>query len=110
MHKVQTFRGDTWRRAWELKAPDGTPVDLSGATARLMARDSAGTVVLSASTADGSLTITPATGRIDMVVPYAATETISPGAYQYDLEVTYGGGDRQTIERAVLVVLEDITR
>jgi hypothetical protein len=106
---VKLYRGDTWTRAWELKDAAGHPIDLTGASARLQVRDAAGAVVIAASTADGRLTLTPASGRIDMLVPYSATG-LAPGSYRFDLEVTHAGGLRRTYEQDTLVVLEDVTR
>ena len=109
MASVKVFRGDTWRRAWVLKDDGGTPVDLSGATARLHVRDASGAKVAEASTADGRLVVTAAQGRVDMTVPAAAMQ-LAPGAYRFDLELTYPGGVVQTIEQSTLVVLEDMSR
>lgn len=105
---VKLIRGDTWTRAWELKDATGNPIDLTGATARLHVRDGAGALVISAATGDGRLVITPADGRIDLVVPYSDTG-IAPGAYRFDIEVTLPSGQRRTWEQGQLVVLEDVT-
>jgi hypothetical protein len=105
---VKLYRGDTWTRAWELRDAEGSPIGLTGASARLQVRDAAGAVVISASTSDGRLTITPASGRIDMLVPYSATG-IATGSYRFDLEVTHASGIRRTYEQDMLVVLEDLT-
>ncbi|WP_312677116.1 hypothetical protein, partial [Escherichia coli] len=60
MATVKLIRGDTWIRTWVLKDSNGTPVDLSGASARLMVLDSnTGTIKIVASTDNGLLTITP---------------------------------------------------
>lgn len=108
MKPATVFRGDTWLRSWLLKA-GGVPLDLSGATARLHLRDEAGALVVAATTADGRLTVTPLSGRIDLLVP-AATMVITPGRYRFDLEVTFNDGRRQTVEQTTLVVLEDMSR
>jgi len=105
---VKLYRGDTWTRAWELKDAAGNPIDLTGSSARLQVRDATGAEVIAASTTDGRLTLTPASGRIDMLVPYAATG-IAPGTYRFDLEVTHASGLRRTYEQDTLVVLEDVT-
>ncbi|GAB4483861.1 MAG: hypothetical protein OHK0044_33290 [Burkholderiaceae bacterium] len=106
---VRLVRGDTWTRAWELRDANDAPIDLSGATARLQVRDEADAVLISASTSDGRLTITPGAGRIDMRVPFAAT-ALAPGSYRYDLEVTHADGTRRTYEQETLVVLADVAR
>ena len=105
---VKLYRGDTWTRGWELRDAAGNPIDLTGASARLHVRDASGSVVISASTTDGRLTLTPASGLIYLQVPYAATG-LTPGSYRFDLEVTYANGVRRTYEQNTLIVLEDVT-
>jgi len=106
---VKLYRGDTWARSWRVLQPEGAPVDLADAAARLQVRDAAGALVMAASTADGRLSIASAEGRIDLVMPYAATN-VAPGSYRFDLELTYADGTRKTVEQAALVVLEDVSR
>lgn len=101
------FRGDTWTRAWRLTA-GGVPLDLTGATARLHLRDEAGALAVAASTANGWLTLTPLSGRIDLAVPDSAM-AIDPGRYKFDLEVTFNDGRRRTMEQATLLVREDMS-
>lgn len=111
MSQVKLIRGDTWVRTWVLKDSNGTPIDLSRASARFMVRDSnTDAVKIIASTDNGLLTITPTEGRIDLIVPYTQTETLTPGKYKFDLEVTYVNNIRRTIEQSVLRVVEDVTR
>ena len=111
MATVKLIRGDTWIRTWVLKDSSGAPVDLSGASARLMVRDSnTGAVKIVASTDNGFLTIIPTEGRIDLIVPYTQTETLTPGKYKFDLEVTYANNIRRTIEQSILSIVEDVTR
>jgi len=106
---VKLVSGDCWRRTWRLQQSNGAPVDLTGASARLHVRNSAGAKVAEASTADGRITITPGQGLIEMTVPAAATG-LSPGNYRYALEITYANGCVETVETNTLVVLEDVTR
>ena len=111
MNQVKLIRGDTWIRTWVLKDSSGVPVDLSGASARLMVRDSnTGAVKIAASTDNGLLTIISTEGRIALIVPYTQTETLTPGKYKFDLEVTYANNIRRTIEQSILRVVEDVTR
>jgi hypothetical protein len=106
---VKLYRGDTWTRAWELRDAAGSPIDLTGASVRLQVRDASGAVVIAASTTDGRIILMPASGRIDMLVPYSATGLV-PGSYRFDLEVTHASGLRRTYEQDTLIVLEDVTR
>ncbi|MFN4003321.1 MAG: hypothetical protein ACK4J1_01265 [Hylemonella sp.] len=109
MAAVKIYRGDTWQRAWVLTDASGAPLDLTGASARLHARDAEGAKVMEASSADGRLTLQPALGRIDLVMPKEATG-IAPGSYRFDLEVTFPSGIRRTYEQENLVVMEDMSR
>ncbi len=108
MSAVRIYRGDTWMRTWVIESPTGSPIDLSGCTARLHVRDAGGAKVMEASTADGRITIQTSSGRIDLVMPPTLTN-VAPGSYRFDIEVTYPSGVRQTYEQAALVVLEDMT-
>lgn len=104
--QVRLVRGDTWEREWRLKDPAGAPIDLTGASARLHARDATGSLVIEASTVDGRIALGGVAGTAVMVVPSSATE-IAPGSYRFDFEITYAGGRRRTYEQNVLIVLED---
>lgn len=110
MATTRLVRGDTWQRAWLIRHSDDSPVDLTGVAARLHVRDADGGLVMSASLADGRLSIAdPLAGRIDLIMPSAVTD-ISPGHYRYDIEVTHPGGVRSTYEQAALIVLADLAR
>lgn len=109
MKTVEVFRGDTWRRSWILRAKDRRPIDLTGATARLMVRDSTYQLVLSCESGDARLSILPEQGRIDLIVAKEDMDWI-PATYQFDLEITYSNGIRETIEQENLLVKADVTR
>lgn len=111
MRVVEAVRGDTWERSWTVTGTDGAAVDLTGATARLQVRRvDDGALVVAASSADGRILLDGAAGRLTLVVPAAAMAAVPPGRYRYDCEVTLPAGPRVTIERATLVVSEDIAR
>lgn len=103
-------RGDTWQRVWLLRDAGGEPIDLSGGSARMQLRSGGGATLVECSTANGRLTIDGPAGRIDLALPWEEAEALAPGRYVYDLEVTLASGQRQTCDRAVLLVVEDITR
>lgn len=107
MNIVRHYRGDTWLRSWIIKDANHVPVDLTGATARLHLRNQQGEAVVSA-TAPDEITITPDTGRIDMIVP-AASMVLPLGAYKFDLELTQAG-IVTTLEQKTLLIMEDMTR
>lgn len=102
-------RGDTWRRAWLLRDAAGQAVDLSSASARLQVRGAAGALVVECSTANGRLVVHGPEGRIDVALAWPDAEALTPGRYVYDLEITRAD-ERTTIDRALLLVVEDVTR
>lgn len=101
----QVYRGDTWQRAWVVS---DSPNYFQNATARLHVRDETRSLIMSASTADGRLTISPDYSRVDLVMPKEVM-AIPPKEYDFDLEVTWANGVRLTIDKSVLVILEDVT-
>ncbi|MBN2691740.1 MAG: hypothetical protein JXR43_07780 [Burkholderiaceae bacterium] len=106
---VKLFRGDTWTRAWRMEDAACAPIDLTGASARLQLRDSAGALALDATTDNGRLRLTALEGRIDLLVPYADTALLAAATYRFDLEVTHASGIRRTYEQDSLVILEDVS-
>lgn len=109
--KISLVRGDTWVRTWLLKNPQSkTPIDLTGATARLHLRDPNGTLAITASTADGNIVIDELQGRIDLTVSATQTQTLLDfdEGYSFDCELTHGGRVR-TIEVGNLHVFLDST-
>lgn len=106
---LKFYRGDTWAMAWKLQDANGDPINLTGATARLQVRSFDDVLMVEASTANGRLTITPVDGKINMSIPFTATQ-IAPGTYRFDLEVTHASGVRRTYRSGHLIVLEDVSR
>ena len=101
--------GDTLDMSFVLPAADVYFPDLTGATARLHVRDSAGGLLLDCTTANGLLTITPGDRKIDLLVSAAST-SIAAGAYDFDLEITWPGGDpRRTIGPGILLLGKDFS-
>jgi len=104
--QVKIVAGDTWDREWTHKAPDGTPIDLTGASARLHVRDADGNLVMEASTDNTRIVLGGVAGTAVMVMPKEVT-AVAPGSYKFDYELTYASGSRKTYEQNVLIVTED---
>lgn len=71
-----------------------TPVDLTGASARLQVRDPAtGDLLLEMSTAAGSIILNEAPGKVRYLLTPAQTAALNwTGEAQYDLEFTFADG------------------
>ncbi|MCS7001217.1 MAG: hypothetical protein NZ518_00055 [Dehalococcoidia bacterium] len=116
-------RGDTWRERIEYRDDDGTPIDLTGYQARMDVRLPSGrwgtttatTLVASYGTSTGHMTITGPLGRIDLVVPPAQTELLSPSNARvrklaYDLVIVSPTAEQTTILRGTVRVIGRTTR
>lgn len=97
MREVATYAGDTYRITYRLQQPNGQPVDLTGAQAAVVAKRNGIIVPIAADTTISGLDGTIA---LRMVMPDAADR------YVVTVRVTYPNGDRITIDRCVLAVLE----
>lgn len=106
--QITQIRGDSWIRAWVLKYSDGSIIDLTDASALLHLRDAEGQLVASAGTVAGTMTITPESGRVDMIMPAADME-LPLGAYSFDLQVTFASGIVKTYEQGTVTVVQDQT-
>jgi len=70
---------------------NNNPVNLTGYTARMQLREKYTSVaVLTLTTENGGLTITPLTGNIAVLATATQTEAIEAAYYLYDLELTSG--------------------
>ena len=113
-------QGDSWVASFKLatRVPNrtsggfiSTPINLTGATARLMARTSvsAGTTAVSATIDNSQISINAAEGTISLDVPPSVTDDLL-GSYVWDLEVTYSNDQVQTVAEGTLVVTQGVTR
>ena len=82
-------QGADWYQNFVYQDSTGTAINLTGYTAALMLRSNISDVApaLSLSTSSG-ITITASTGTIAVHATAAQTIALSPGFYQYDLEIT----------------------
>jgi hypothetical protein len=97
--------GATLDRTLVWKDSAGTPINLSGYSAKAMVKDESGTsavLLLEFSTATGEITLGGALGTIHIVVPYADTR-IEIGRHLWSLEMTTGTTVTRLVEGAFIV-------
>ena len=78
------YQGETWKPILRLTDVNGTPVDLTGYTVKMELRDRPGGKLLATPT----LTITPATGQINIVLAKTATVLITQPVVVYSIVLT----------------------
>lgn len=109
---LELIRGDTWRLPFTWKDSAGVAIDLTGAAISWQMRtDVDGTVIAAASLADGTISTgsDPSAGNATVQIPYAGTESIAPGAYWHDMQITFADGTRMSTPKVRAVVMGDIT-
>jgi hypothetical protein len=102
---LNLYRGDTVRFPAKVWADAGKtqPADLTGVTAKAEIRDKAAGKLLASFACTIELPNT-----INLVLD-AATSTILPGKGVWDLQLTYAGGDVQTVVYGSVKVTTDVT-
>lgn len=97
------------------KEADGTPIDLTGWSARMQIRAKAGSpdpATLEFSTDDGSIVLGGALGTIHVEAPATATAdvTIKKGAYDLELIPPSGEADAFRLIEGIVTVSPEVTR
>jgi len=95
-YRDAAVRGNTFQRQYQLKAADGSPVDLTDFNVRW--RGVYGDVVLQKTTENGSMVMaTPTNGTVELTLIPAETRLIpAEENMKYELEV-YAGTSQETV-------------
>jgi len=94
------------------QSSDGTPVDLSGYTARMQVRRTVSSpdVLLEATTANNRLQISALAGQVSLVLPASVTEAIDWTRGRYDLELESPDGVVTRLLFGEVTVSKEVTR
>ena len=105
-------QGADWYINFIYNQPDGTPVNLTGATAALQVRSfPEDTVsVLTLTSEDGGITITPLTGTLEVHATAEQTTLMGAGFYYYDIEITQVGDIVTRLAQGQVEVNAQVTR
>lgn len=106
-------QGSTWRRRFELRNPDGTPLSLVGYTARMQYRSAHASVavLLEATESNGRVAMAASAGHFEITFPAAATQALeAPARGVYDIEIASSGGEVYRILEGDLRVSPEVTR
>lgn len=112
-YNITILQGATFEIAVSWKNPDGTPVVLSGYTARMQVRGTFAStaVIVEATTANGRITITEATGTLAIKIgPTVTAALAAPATGVYDLELVSAGGDVYRILEGGVRITPEVTR
>ena len=118
MAKVKTVRLDIPQGATYIhtfthtEQDEVTPIDLTGFTARLQMRSTvkSSTVLHEATTSNGGIAITPASGVVDLRISATDTAGFAFTRAVYDLEIEAPDGTVTRIVKGSIVVDPEVTR
>jgi hypothetical protein len=107
-------QGADWYFNVTYQNPNGTPINLTGYTAACQLRSlpNSPSAVLTLTTQNGGITITPLTGVVALRATAAQTMAIDEGNYVYDLEI-YSSANPSVVTRLVqgqITVSAEVTR
>lgn len=104
-------QGSVWDLTIVYQDSSGNPINLTGYTAAMQLRQNYNSDVadLTLTTSNGGLTITGATGTIQVSATPTQTGLLTAGFYVYDLELTLGS-DVSRLIQGQITVAEQVTR
>jgi len=88
-YDIEIEQGATYGLVVTVENPDGTPVDLTGMTARMQVRDVSEQVLVELTTENGRISLGGASGKITLSIDAATTADLDRGGV-YDLELVNG--------------------
>lgn len=104
-------QGSTWDTVLTWKI-GGTPVNLTGYSARMQARSTvdATSTIFSWTDTGGQLVLGGALGTVTFAVADTVTATYPAGTYVYDLELESGGGATTRLLSGTFTITPEVTR
>lgn len=110
--KLALEQGAVYQDEIRLKAPDGTPYDLTGSTARMQIRDHGGRLLLELASPGAGLEIDGPAGTIRRLITAPQTAALPADGGQYDLEICPAAGPNYTwrLYQGLVTVNEEVTR
>ena len=110
--KFTIYQGATFRKRLKWTAPSGTPVDLTGCTARMQVRSEVASpdALLELTTVNGGIVLGGALGTIDLYVSDEDTGAIAWDGGVWDLEIVHPGGEVTRLAQGSVSVSPEVTR
>jgi hypothetical protein len=100
IYNISCPQGATWDRTFTVTI-GGTALNLTGYTAAMQVRDSAGAATALVSLTNGAgITLGGTAGSVGVTIASTATAALSAGSYSYDLELNSGSTITRLLEGA----------
>ncbi len=110
-HNFYVYRGATFSEQIEWKDESGTPVNLTGFTARMHMRETleAADPFLTLTTENGGITLGGGAGTIQLLASATQTTAIIATSGVYDLELVSGANVTRLLE-GLVIISPEVTR
>jgi hypothetical protein len=110
-HNFYVYRGATFSEQVEWKDESGTPVNLTGFTARMHMRETLEVAdpFLTLTTENGGITLGGLAGTIQLLASATQTTAISATSGVYDLELVSGANVTRLLE-GLVIISPEVTR
>jgi hypothetical protein len=111
VYDILVDQGATLSRAMFLKTSSKSPISLDGYSGRMHIRDyvTSSVIIETLTTENGQMTITPASGRVDILLSPAETAALAVKKYVYDIELESPEGEVTKVLSGKLTVRAEIT-
>lgn len=109
---ISIVKAATFRHKFTWQQVDGTPIDLTGYTAKMQIRPTleSSTVLVELSTANRRILMTPLLGVVELDLTAAYTAAITWKSGIYDIELTAPDGDIINLVEGSATVSTKVTR
>ena len=108
--KLSPFkRGDTWKIIFSWKN-DGTPINLTGCTAKMQIRKKRIGTLLAEITDTTGISIQGTLGQVEAAFPAEMTADVEIGTHETSLQITFDSGEVQSSDTIEIPVIEAVTR
>lgn len=111
-YDITLYQGTSFNQQFTWKDENDTLINLTGYTARMMARTSVDepTPFITLTTANGGIALGGAAGTITLIMSDTATSALTTTSGVYDLELVSGGGVVTRLLQGNLMVSNEVTR
>lgn len=105
-------QGATFKQSLIVNDGSGAPLNLTGFTARMQIRASveAADSLIELTTENSRITLTPAQGRVDLLISATDTAGLTFESAVYDLEIVNAGGEVTRLVQGKVKLSREVTR
>lgn len=111
-HDILIEQGSTFSFVATWKDSEGTPIDVTGCSARMQVRpwQESETILLSLTTGNGGIALGGTAGTVSVYATDEATQGLPPGYAVYDIEIETTAGRVTRLLQGAVEISPEVTR